>query len=110
MTSTTNPLTNPRMAAAISELTDLISRSYPTTTFVTDVDEDGKTIFVTATVDVDDPDEVVDLYIDRLVTLLVDEGLPLHIIPVRTPARNEKLWTELQSRHPSGAIIRSAVG
>lgn len=110
MTSTANPLTNPRMAAAISELTDLISRNYPDTTFITDVDEDGKTIFITATVDVDDPDEVVDLYIDRLVTLLVDEGLPLHIIPIRTPARNKELWAELQSSRPSGAISRSAGG
>jgi hypothetical protein len=95
MSNMTSPLNDPRMKAAIAELTNLISRSYPGTTYVTDVDDDGKTVFVTATVDVDDPDEVVDLYIDRSVTLIVDEGLPLHVLAVRTPERREKLLASM---------------
>jgi hypothetical protein len=91
-------LTDPRMAAAIAELTDLIRGSYPETTFITDVDEHEGAVFVTAVVDVDDPDEVVDVFIDRLIALQVDDGLPLHIIPVRTPARREKLLAELHQR------------
>jgi hypothetical protein len=110
MSNTTNPLANPRMTAAIAELTDLISRSYPGTTYVTEVDEDGKTVFVTATVDVDDPDEVVDLYIDRSVTLLVDEGLPLHVIAVRTPERREKLLASMGIGESLGWTPHADVG
>ena len=110
MTTTTSPLTEPRMAAAIAELTNLILRSYPDATFAPEVDEDGRTIFIMATVDVDDPDEVTDLFVDRLVTLQVDEGLPLHIVPIRTPARLEKLMAELRQGQPWSATPRSAAG
>ncbi len=110
MSTTSDLLTDPRMAAAISELTGLILRSYPDTTFATEVDENGRSIFIWATVDVDDPDEVVDLFIDRLLTLQGDEELPLHVVPIRTPARLEKLRAELQQGRSSGAILRSAVG
>ena len=40
-----------------------------------------------ATVDVDDPDEVVDLVIDRMLALQIDVGLSVHLIPIRTPER-----------------------
>jgi hypothetical protein len=35
-------------------------------------------------VDVDDPDEVVDLVIERVLSLTIDEGVPVHVPPVRT--------------------------
>lgn len=98
MAAASSLLTDPRMTAAIAELTDLIRGAYPETTFSTDTDEHEGSVFVTAVVDVDDPDEVVDRFIDRLVTLQVDEGLPLHIVPIRTPARREKLFTELRDQ------------
>jgi hypothetical protein len=34
-------------------------------------------------IDVEDPDEVVDVYAEKLLSLQVDEELPLYIIPVR---------------------------
>jgi len=36
------------------------------------------------TVAIDDPDEVVDVYAEKLLTLQVEEGLPLYIVPVRS--------------------------
>ena len=65
-------------------------------------------MFVTAVVDVDDPDEVVDRFIDRLVTLQVEDSLPLHVIPVRTPARREKLLAALKKNGRSSAAPRTA--
>lgn len=81
--------TDPRMRAAIDELQVLISRHFPATTYEEEVwigdDEDG--IYITATVDTDDTDEVEDVYIHRLIDLQLEHGLALHIIPVRTPER-----------------------
>lgn len=83
--------TDPRMRAAIDELQDLISRHFPATTYEEEVgfydDDDSQGIFITATVDTDDTDEVVDIYIDRLIELQLQHGLGLHIVPERTPER-----------------------
>ncbi len=38
-------------------------------------------------VDVDDRGEVIDVFLDRLVELQLEEGLPLFVVPVRTPER-----------------------
>lgn len=110
MTTTSNIHSDPKMAAAIAEMTELIRTSYPDTTFVVDVEESQETAYVTAIVDVDDPDEVVDCFIDRVLTLQVEEGLSLHVIPIRTPARREQLRAALQFGRSSGADSRSAVG
>jgi hypothetical protein len=40
-----------------------------------------------AVADVNDPDEVGDLVVERVVALHVEEGIPLHVIPLRTPER-----------------------
>jgi len=38
-------------------------------------------------VDVDDPDEVLDTVIERVVQFQIDEQLPIHVVPIRTPER-----------------------
>lgn len=110
MATSSSLLSDPRMMAAIAELTQLIHSRYPDTTFTTELGENGEAVFVTAVVDVDDPDEVVDCFIDRAVALQVDEGLPLHIIPMRTTERNNQLLAALLAQRSSGAMPRSAVG
>jgi hypothetical protein len=45
--------------------------------------EDPEGLYVLATVDVDDTDAVVDVYIDRLLTLQIDDGLPIYVVPLR---------------------------
>lgn len=53
MQTTSNLFSDPRMTAAIAELTDLIRSRNPDTRFTTAVGEDQETVFVTAIVDVD---------------------------------------------------------
>ncbi len=53
MQTTSNLFSDPRIMAAIAELTDLIRSRNPDTRFTTAVGEDQETVFVTAIVDVD---------------------------------------------------------
>lgn len=90
-----------RTQEAIAQLEEIISRYYPTTTFTRSqsIDE-PRSINLIATVDVDDPDEVLDKVIERVIDLNVDEGIPVHVIPVRTPERiAEEKSQARQSRH-----------
>jgi hypothetical protein len=88
MTQERDLLGRPRMQAAIAELQDLIRGRYPEARFDVGYGEDPEGVYLTATVDVEDRDEVVDVFIERLVDLHVAEGLPLHVLPVRPPERN----------------------
>jgi hypothetical protein len=36
---------------------------------------------------VEDPDDVLDIVVERVVDLQVDEALPIHVVPIRTPDR-----------------------
>jgi hypothetical protein len=76
-------LQTPRMQAALAELQALIQQAYPTATFAVTPGEDPEGLYVLATVDVDDTDAVVDVYIDRLLTLQIDDGLPIYVVPLR---------------------------
>jgi len=79
---------DPRMGRALEELADLVRRSYPDTTFqVAPSEEDATIVHLIARVDVDDPDEVADLVMDRMIEMQIDEGLPIYLIPLRTPER-----------------------
>ncbi len=79
---------NARMQAAIAELKAMIRTRYPSTTFTLSAGEDDPdAVHLIATVDIDDPDEVVDLVIGRMLELQIDEALPIFVIPVRTPER-----------------------
>jgi hypothetical protein len=50
------------------------------------VDEPEAVLLVT-TVDIDDPDDVTDLVIERMMEIQIDQGLPIFVVPVRHPAR-----------------------
>ena len=89
------PIT-PRIEEAIEELKGLIASRYPGTTFAVGEGDDPEGVYLTATVDVDDRGEVIDLFVDRLVELQVEEGLPIFVVPVRTPERNAALLAQLQ--------------
>ncbi|MHB8576202.1 MAG: hypothetical protein ACYDCQ_12820 [Dehalococcoidia bacterium] len=91
-----------RTRAAIDELTALVRQHYPTATFAVGPSEDDLAVtHITATVDIDDPDEVVDLVIDRMLELQIEEGLAVHLIPVRTPARVKALRQRHRRRSPA---------
>jgi hypothetical protein len=80
------------MQRAVAELRDIIRQRYPTAMFrLSPSAEDPAVIHLWASVDVDDPDEVVDLVIERMMALQIEESLPLFVIPVRTPERVDAL-------------------
>ena len=88
------PITDPRMLAAVNELEQLVRSHYPDATFsVGRGQDDPEAIYVYATVDLEDTEPVVDLVIDRELELL-EEGLPVQVIPLRTPERNAAILKE----------------
>ena len=79
---------DPRTQKAVEELQGTIAQKYPSTTFALSHPEDEPaSIEITAVVDVDDPDDVLQLVIDRVVEMQVEENIPIHVVPVRTPER-----------------------
>jgi hypothetical protein len=80
-------LMTPHMQAAIEELQRLIQQHYPEATFQVEPGDDPTGMYVLATVDVEDTDVVVDVYIDRLLDLQIDKGLAVYVVPVRPLAR-----------------------
>ena len=85
----------PRAREALAELRDLIRASYPDAAFDIYRGDDPDGLYLLVTVDIDDPDEVVDVYIDRLVDIQIEEELPIHVIPLRTLERSAALLRDL---------------
>jgi hypothetical protein len=75
------------MQAAIAELQELILSHFPETSFTVGEAEDPDGVYMRAIVDIDDTDEVTEIFIDRLVDLQVDERLPIYVVTIRTPER-----------------------
>lgn len=97
---------DPQRQQAIAELTELVKQHYPTTSFEIGPSEDDPDVtHITATVDIDDPDEVVDLVIDRMLELQIDEGVPVYVIPIRTPERVAALRQHQRPRERSAAQL-----
>src|SRR5205814_3366851 len=95
-----------RMQRALDELRGVITARYPRATFeiVRDRDEPENVDLLT-TVDLEDPDEVLDVVLDRLVQLQVEERIPVHVIPLRTP---ERILADLRTHpHPSHRLPRT---
>lgn len=94
--------------AAVTELTGLMRQCCPTATFaVHRGTEDPEETFITATVDVEDPDEVLTPVLDRLLTLQLDEGIPVYVVPVHTPkrtAQTRRSLTVQEARRDAGAL------
>ena len=85
-----------RLREAIAELQATISRQYPDARFTVSHPEDEPAgLELTAIVDVDDPDEVLDIVIERVIELQIDAGLPIHVVPIRIPERvaADRGWT-----------------
>lgn len=103
-------LDDPRIQAAISEFTSLILDHFPGTTFSRYVGDDPVGVYLRAVVDIDDPDEVIDLIIDRLVTLHVEDLLPFYVLPVRTRERSERVYARDHARFLSADPAVAATG
>ncbi len=94
---------NPRLQDALSELRGLIAERFPGTDFSVAPGDDPEGVYLTATVDLDDPDAVVDVVIERLLTMQIEEALPLFVFPVRTPARIAAMRRARAPRRPTAA-------
>jgi hypothetical protein len=77
----------PHLQVAVAELQSLILQDCPTATFDIGQGADPQGTYVIATVDVADTDAIVDVYIERLLELQIDAGLPVYVVPVRPLAR-----------------------
>jgi hypothetical protein len=81
-----NDLTD-RIEDAITELQAMIRARYPEATFDVAPGEDPDGTYIWTTVATDDPDLVLDCVVDRLLALQIDEGIAVHVIPIRAPER-----------------------
>lgn len=96
-------LYHPAMQKAIAEMKVFILEHFPEATFSAHVRDEPFGVYLTTTVDVDDTDDVVDLVIDRVIDLQI-AGIPLHVLPARTPERQAKVLAEQAAMAP-GAVL-----
>lgn len=89
---------DPHMQAAIKEIQELILAKFPGTTFTVGEWDEPSSVYMRAIVDVDDTDEVTELFIDRLVDFQVDENLPIYVVTIRTPERRAAAFEREQRK------------
>ncbi len=92
-----------RIQAALAEMQGMIKAVYPTTIFQIYRGEDPNGVYLRAIVDVEDTDDVIDVFIDRLVDIQIEERLPVYVIPVHTPERVGRLVAEAERRREQAA-------
>ena len=80
-----------KVKEAAEELKGLIRSKYPDAEFklVRAVDQQ-QSWHLLVMVDVDDLDDIGDLVIDREVDMLVEEHIPIHVIPIHREARRTR--------------------
>jgi hypothetical protein len=88
-----------RTQAAIDELRSMIRVRYPGAIFAVSHGQDPEGIYLDATVDIEDVDEVLDVVRDRLFDLQVEEGIPVYVIPLEPEAR---VMSRLEARSRRG--------
>lgn len=87
MTSEQTADRDPRIAQAVAELQDVIREHYPSATFDVAPGDDPPGTYLWTAVDTEDTDQVLDNVIDRLLEMQIDQGLLIHVIPIRTSER-----------------------
>jgi hypothetical protein len=71
---------DPRIQDGLDQIKALITNRWPTATFAVSRGEDPEGIYLDASADVADTDEVMDVIADRLLALQVEEMLPIYVI------------------------------
>lgn len=69
----------PRAQAALDELQGLIAARYPQATFTVQKGYEPAGIYLVAMVDIEDTDEVVEVFMDRLIDIQVEDGIPVYV-------------------------------
>src|SRR5262245_21432862 len=89
---------DPKLQAAVDELAGRIASSYPGAAFrVSHHPDDAGMVLLDAIVDMDDTEAVNDLILERMEQLRLDEGVPILVIPLRTPERVARLREAMQA-------------
>jgi hypothetical protein len=98
-----------RIQGALDELQGLIQAKYPSATFRVARGEDPQGFYLKAIVDIDDTDEVVDVFIDRLLEMEIEDGLPVYVIPLRPAERVMQASRQGRAIHPQilGEVLPS---
>jgi len=78
---------DPAIQGAVAELQGMIRDRWPQADFELSRGDDPEGSYLDAIVDIEDPDEVMDLVVDRLLGMQVDQGLPVHVVPRRPVKR-----------------------
>ena len=95
MTESYSPTLEPDMQRAVDELTAMIRTAYPAARFeARSAPDDASTILLEVTVDLDDPETVLDLVFERMEQLRIDEGVPILVLPLQTLERAAALVEE----------------
>lgn len=100
MTNEPSAFQSPRMEAAMEEIKHLIRQRFPEATFDAGPGEDPVGMYLIATVDIEDLEDVEDFYIDRLVDMQVDELLPLYVVPNRPIERSLQMMRREREKTP----------
>ncbi len=72
-------LNHPDVQSAVVEVQGIIRERYPEARFHVGIGHDPLGVYMTATVDVEDTDDVDDLYFGRMVDIQVEERVPLYV-------------------------------
>jgi hypothetical protein len=90
-----------RIEGVLDELRQRIKERYPEARFrVAAGPEDPQEVHLVVTVDLDDPDEVLDVVMERMLQVQLDEELPVYVSPRRTPQRRAAVWAAQRQRAP----------
>lgn len=88
----------PRAQAALDELRTMIATRYPEAAFAVYTWYESAGIYLEATVDIDDVDEVFQVVVDRLVDIQVKDGIPVYVRVNQPRERVLAQFREQQSR------------
>lgn len=80
-----------QILSAIDEIMGIIRAHYPDASVEYGFGDDPVGIHATVTVDVEDTEEVSDLYLDRLIDMRFEESLPLYFVTV-PPSERSAEW------------------
>ena len=102
-----------RTRRAVDSLRSMIGREHPSATFRLSRGPDeadpghADQVLLWATVDLDDPEEVLDFVSEHLSRLENEEGILLHVIPLKTP---ERVLADMRVRDAAEAARRAQAG
>lgn len=102
---------DPRAQPAIDEIQQAILKRWPDVTFSIHRGPDNPNgIHMDVFVDEEDPDVVLEGGLtDRLVDILVDDGIPLHVIPLHTHERALAAYAAYKERQRNPWDVRTQV-